>query len=254
MAKKNKTIVINLSNIGKRYASPIKKQEYFYALKNISLKITKGDKIGLTGDNGAGKTTLLKIITGITKPTSGSVYTKGKIVSLINLEAGFDEELSGRENIIFNSMLHGLSRSEAKAKEKTIIRFAGIGKFINAPFYTYSSGMRFRLAFSIAMASKPNIILIDEIFLAGDIKFQIKTLKMITSLSQRDDTTLIISSHHPLILRKFCTKFVILKHGKIIKGTMQNILKLTKQWNNFFTDIPETKLEKKLSKNPFYQR
>lgn len=254
MTKKNNTIVINLLNIKKRYVSPIKKHEYFYALKNISLKITKGDKIGLTGDNGAGKTTLLKIIAGITKATNGSIYTQGKIVSLINLEAGFDEELTGRENIVFNSMLHGLSKNEAMAKERAITRFAGIGNFIDAPFYTYSSGMRFRLAFSIAMASKPDIVLIDEIFLAGDIKFQIKTLKMITSLSKKDDTTLIISSHHPLILRKFCTKFVILKHGQIIKGTMQNILKLTKQWNDFFIDVPETKLEKKLSKSHFYQR
>jgi lipopolysaccharide transport system ATP-binding protein len=244
---------ITLENISKEYTTPNGNGKFF-ALKNINLEISRGDKIGISGMNGAGKTTLLKIISGITKPTTGKVTIKGKIVSLLDLGAGFDEELTGRENVMFNCMLHGMTKDEVKKNQSQIFSFAEIGNFIDAPFYTYSSGMKFRLAFAVTVSTKPDIILIDETFMSGDIDFQIKTLQKIESLSQNKELTLIMSSHYPLILRKCCKKFIFLNKGKISNNALDSITALSAKWNNFFTDIPLTKVEKKLVKNPFYQR
>ncbi|MFH1970837.1 MAG: ABC transporter ATP-binding protein [Patescibacteria group bacterium] len=247
-------VVIKLTNVSKKYPSPVIKGKYFYALKNVNLEVFSGAKIGITGDNGAGKSTLLKIISGITKPTSGKLFTKGKVVSLINLEAGFDEELTGRENIVFNCMLYGMTRDEAFSAQKEIIKFADIGKFIDAPFYTYSSGMRFRLAFSIAVSSNSDIFLIDEIFMSGDINFQIKTLQKIEILSKKKDVTFIMCSHYPLILKKYCDKFIFVKKGVIREPLIEDIENLSKKWNQFFSDVNLIKGEKKLLSDPYYIR
>lgn len=249
----NKT-VIKLTNVGKIYQLMLANGESFYAIKNLSLKIKKGEKIGLMGDNGAGKTTLLKLIAGITTPNEGKISVKGKIAALINLEAGFNQELTGRENIILNGMIYGMNLKEIKEKEKEIIDFSGIGDFIDAPFFTYSSGMRFRLAFAVALSTKPEIILLDEIFLNGDIDFQIKSLKKIEEITKNNKVTLIMASHHPLILRKFCNKFIVLKKGELLDSNFETILGLTQKWNNFFSDVPKTKIEEKMSGDNFYER
>lgn len=251
--KLGKTI-IKLDKVSKIYKLLIDKEEEFYAIRDLSLKIKEGEKIGLMGDNGAGKTTLLKLIAGVAETSKGKIEVKGKVVSLINLGAGFNEELTGRENIVLNGMIHGLTKEEALEASPNIIKFADIGRFIDAPFYVYSSGMRFRLALSVALATKPQIILMDEVFMAGDINFQIKTLKKIEEITKDKKVTLIMASHYPLILRKFCDRFIFLKKGRLVDSSMKNVLSLTKKWNEYFNDIPKIEIEEKMADGAYYQR
>lgn len=191
------------------------KKEKFIALKGVDLEIYKGEKVGIIGSNGSGKTTLLKIIAGITTMNTGKLFTAGKLVSLIDLSAGFHPELTGEENIYVNSLLVGMDRSEMKLKIKEIIKYADIGKFIDAPLYTYSSGMKLRLGFAIAVASNPDIIILDEEVSAGDEDFQRKSMKKINEFV-RDGKTLIVVSHWIDFLRKHCERIVWLESGKIV--------------------------------------
>ena len=212
-------IVIELRDISKKYLLNQHKStllgsmlnrhtnEDFWALQNINLTINRGDKIGIFGPNGAGKSTLLKIIAGITKPTSGSVFTRGKIVAFTNLEAGFDPDLTGIENIFLNGILIGMSKAEVKAKKEQIVNFADIGKFINVPFHTYSAGMKFRLAFAVAMASDCEILIMDEVFVAGDVSFQSKASQLLHSLQNQNHITTILCSHVPVLIWKFANTF-----------------------------------------------
>ncbi len=218
-------VVIELANISKKYTVSHQKPtlignllhparyEEFWALRNVNIKIKQGDKIGIIGPNGAGKSTLLKIIAGITKPTSGTVKTTGKIVALLDLEAGFHPDLSGEENIYLNGMLVGMTRSEISYKIQQIIKFADIGNFINVPFYTYSSGMKFRLAFAVAMASHCDILIIDEVFVVGDTKFQAKSLKILNSVQNKKNITTLICSHIPVSVWAFAQTYYKVDHG-----------------------------------------
>jgi len=236
MKPSKKEIIISLKEINKIY--PIGGGNKFHALKQTNLNIYKGDHIGIVGNNGAGKTTLLKIITGITKPTSGTIRTKGKIVSLIDLEAGFHPELSGKENIYINGMLVGMNRNEIKKNEKLIFKFANIGTFINEPFYTYSSGMKFRLAFAIAIVSKCDILIMDEIFASGDRNFQLKSFKLINKILADKNITLIICSHIYSYVAALSTKYYRLTNGVIKKITEHDILSQIKsndkKWEKIF--------------------
>lgn len=231
-----KDVVIKISGLGKKYSLPIGNKRDFWALKNLNLEIKKGEKVGLMGDNGAGKTTLLKLIAGLTVPNKGKLNAKGKIASLINLEAGFNLELTGRENIILNGMIYGMTKPEVKSKMEQIINFADIGEFIDAPFFTYSSGMRFRLALSVALAAEPDIILLDEIFLSGDVDFQIKTLKKIEEMVKNKKVTLLMASHHPVFVRKYCERFLFLRKGKLIDNGKEIITELNNKWNDYIFD------------------
>lgn len=240
------SISIKLTNIGKKYMvshqKPMliknilgkSKTEEFWALKNIDLKIKKGEKVGIIGPNGAGKTTLLKIIAGISTPSSGEVRTYGKVVSLVHLTAGFHPDFSGKENIFLNGMLAGMSRKEIKKKYKKIVEFADIGEFIDAPFYAYSDGMKFRLAFSIAMASKCDILLMDEVFVSGDVDFQQKTLFAIKDFHRKSNITTIVCSHIPAFVWLLSDVFYELDKGRMRKKPAGEISKLLKnqarQW------------------------
>ena len=231
------SISIKLTNIGKKYMVSHQKSmliknilgksktEEFWALKKINLTIKEGEKIVIFGPNGAGKTTLLKIISGITLPTIGKLETKGKIVSLINLQAGFHPELTGKENIILNGMLSRMSKDEIRKKESQIIKFADVGKFIDAPFYTYSSGMKFRLAFSIAAASECKILIIDEIFISGDVNFQKKILTEIRDVQEKRNITTILCSHFPIFLWEFSEAFYELNRGVLALQSKDDVLK-----------------------------
>lgn len=218
--KISKEIVISLSNIGKKYivihekptlaedisrALRFQKKEEYWALQNVNLKIYKGEKIGFYGPNGIGKTTLLKIIAGISAPTVGSVFTKGRIISLIDLEAGFHPDLTGQENIFLNGLVIGMSHNEIETKFKQIVNFAGIGDFITAPLYTYSSGMKLRLGFSVAIHADPEILLLDEAMNMGDEAFQHKT-KEIFSKMLKKQITIVMVSHQIEYLNAMCTK------------------------------------------------
>ncbi len=192
------------------------KNETFWALKDINLTIQRGEKVGIMGPNGSGKTTLLKIIAGITTPTSGMVETNGKIVSLIDLEAGFHLDLTGEQNIYLNGMLLGMNKRAIENTIDKIIAFAGIGKFIDTPLFTYSEGMKLRLGFSVAIHANPDIFLLDEGMNVGDSDFQEKTSKKIRDI-YHSGKSIIIVSHWLEYIKKNCDRIITLHKGKIVQ-------------------------------------
>lgn len=165
--------------------------EKFTVIKNFSLTVNRGEFILITGTNGSGKTTLLKLIAKITEPNSGTIKTIGKVVPLIELGAGFNYELTGEENIIINATILGIPKSKIKEIEPKIINFSGIKKFINVPLKRYSSGMISRLAFSIAVFSEPDILLLDEVFAVGDEKFRKKSIAKLKEFNNKKVTILL---------------------------------------------------------------
>jgi len=221
------SIAIRLKNVSKKYIIHHQKptlvekiingkDEEFWALKNVNMEINKGEKVGIIGPNGSGKTTLLKIIAGITSQTSGKIITDGKIVSLIDLEAGFHPDLIGEQNIYLNGMVLGMSKLEIKDKISQIIDFADIGQFIDVPMFTYSEGMKLRLGFSVAVHADPDILILDESMNAWDIDFQKKAQKKIEEFFKMGKTILIVT-HWLDFVRKNCNKVITLEKGRISK-------------------------------------
>ena len=197
-----------LNPFGHRYSKD------FYALKNVSFEISRGETVGIIGKNGAGKSTLLKIITGVLTPTSGEVHINGSIASLLELGAGFNPELSGIENIFLNGMLMGRTKREMSNLLPNIKKFANIGEFIYQPVKTYSSGMFSRLAFATNVFVEPDILIVDEALSVGDTRFQIKCMKKIKELMERG-TAILFVSHDMNIIRRFCTRAIWLNSGCI---------------------------------------
>lgn len=222
MSKQN-NIAIQLTDVSKKYEIHHEKptlvekfvkgrNETFWALKDVNLSIKKGERVGIIGPNGSGKTTLLKIIAGITSNTTGSVKTHGKIVSLIDLTAGFHADLSGYQNIYLNGMLLGLSKKEIDRKLNAIIAFADIKQFIDAPLFTYSSGMVLRLGFAVAVHTNPDILVLDENLNVGDKYFQEKARKKLDALFRKNKTFIIVS-HTPALLEQLCERFIVVDKG-----------------------------------------
>lgn len=212
------------------------KAESFCALKNINLKIKKGERIGILGSNGSGKTTLLKIISGITYPTSGEVKTEGKLVSLIDLEAGFHPDLTGIQNIYLNGMIIGMNKNEISKKLNKIISFADVGSFINAPIFTYSEGMKLRLGFSVAINSDPDILAIDENLSVGDENFAKKSTASIFDMFKKGKT-IIVASHNLDFIQKTCDNALLLKNGKIfLEGKPKNVISKYHSTTKFVND------------------
>ena len=192
----------------------LRPDELVTALDNVSFSVEKGTTFGVIGENGSGKSTLLKVITGIAKPTSGSVIVDGKVSALIELGAGFHPEISGRENIFINGIMLGLSKKEITDKFDDIVRFAELEEFIDAPVKTYSSGMHMRLGFSVAINVNPDILLIDEVLAVGDASFVPKCLDRIDDFRRRKKTILFVS-HDLSTVEKICDRVIWLKNGKI---------------------------------------
>ena len=192
----------------------LRPDELVTALDSVNFKVEKGKTFGVIGENGSGKSTLLKVITGITKPTSGKVTVNGKVSALIELGAGFHPEISGRENVFINGIMLGLSKKEINDKFDEIVRFAELEEFIDAPVKTYSSGMHMRLGFSIAINVNPEILLIDEVLAVGDASFVPKCLDKIDDFRRRKKTILFVS-HDLSTVEKICDRVVWLKDGKI---------------------------------------
>lgn len=190
------------------------KSEDFWALTDVSFDVEKGDVIGIIGHNGAGKSTLLKVISGIMKPTKGTIEAHGNIVPMLELGSGFDMELSGRENIYLNGAILGYSEEFLNEKYDEIVAFSELGNFIEAPLRTYSSGMLARLAFSVACIVEPEILIVDEILSVGDADFQEKSRARMMDL-MTDGTTVFFVSHSLKQIRQMCNKVVWLEHGKI---------------------------------------
>ena len=190
------------------------KSEDFWALTDVSFDVEKGDVIGIIGHNGAGKSTLLKVISGIMKPTKGTIEAHGNIVPMLELGSGFDMELYGRENIYLNGAILGYSEEFLNEKYDEIVAFSELGNFIEAPLRTYSSGMLARLAFSVACIVEPEILIVDEILSVGDADFQEKSRARMMEL-MTGGTTVFFVSHSLKQIREMCNKVVWLEHGKI---------------------------------------
>ena len=193
-----------------------KKKEYFYALKNVSFSIKKGEVVGIIGSNGAGKSTLLKVVSGVMKPTTGKVKVNGVISPMIELGAGFDPELTARENIYLNGAVLGYSRSFLDKKFEEIVEFSELREFLDVPVKNFSSGMTAKLAFSIATIVNPEILIVDEILSVGDIKFQEKSKQKMMDMI-KGGTTVLYVSHSLEAIKSLCTRVVWIEHGEVVK-------------------------------------
>ncbi len=193
-----------------------KKKEYFWALQDISFKVDKGEVVGLIGSNGAGKSTLLKIVSGVMKPTKGKVTVNGVISPMIELGAGFDQELTARENIFLNGAILGYSKEFLESKFDEIVEFSELKDFLDVPVKNFSSGMTAKLAFSIATIVNPEILIVDEILSVGDIKFQEKSKNKMLEMI-KGGTTVLYVSHSLSSIKELCDKVVWIEHGKMIK-------------------------------------
>lgn len=193
-----------------------KKNEYFWALKNVTFNVEKGDVVGLIGSNGAGKSTLLKVVSGVMKPTSGKVEVDGVISPMIELGAGFDQNLTARENIYLNGAILGYSKKFLDSKFDEIVEFSELKDFLDVPVKNFSSGMTAKLAFSIATIVDPEILIVDEILSVGDLRFQEKSKNKMMELI-KGGTTVLYVSHSLQSIKELCNKVVWLDHGKVVK-------------------------------------
>jgi len=236
---KNLTKIYNLYDSPKdrlkEALNPFKKSYHhiFYALKDINFKVKKGERVGIIGKNGAGKSTLLKIITGVLTPTSGEVEVNGKIASLLELGAGFNPEMSGRENIYLNGTIMGFTKEEIDKRIDSILSFANIGEFIEQPVKMYSSGMFARLAFSVAINVEPDILIVDEALSVGDIHFQNKCIRKMEEIGEAG-TTILFVSHDIQAINKFCNYVIWLNDGVIKRsGEPSDILENYKSFMSY---------------------
>ena len=197
-------------------AKVTRKLEYneFEALKHVSFDVRRGEVVGLIGHNGAGKSTMLKVISGILKPTEGSVTVRGNIAPMLELGSGFDFDMTGRENIFLNGAILGYSKEFLESKYQEIVDFSEIGQFMDMPLRNYSSGMIARLAFSIATVVVPEILIVDEVLSVGDADFQDKSRRRMMELMS-GGTTVLFVSHSLQQIRQMCTRAVWLEHGVV---------------------------------------
>ena len=206
-----------ISNIKEYIIKRLKKRlqvSYFTALDDVSFSVKRGEVLGLIGHNGAGKSTILKVISGIVRPTKGSVHIRGNIVPMLELGSGFDFDMTGRENIYLNGAILGYSEEFLKSKYDEIVEFSEIGQFIDLPLRNYSSGMVARLGFAIATVVEPEILIVDEVLAVGDANFQEKSKKRMMNLMS-GGTTVLFVSHSLAQIRELCDHVVWMDHGKV---------------------------------------
>lgn len=220
-------------------------KEDFWALKGVSFDVKQGEKVGIIGKNGAGKSTLLKIISRITEPTDGKIEFYGKISSMLEVGTGFNNELTGRENIYLNGAILGMTKAEIDEKFDDILEFSEVGIFIDTPVKRYSSGMFVRLAFAVASHLEPDILLVDEVLAVGDTRFQKKCIKKMKSIADSGKTILFVS-HQMNTIRQLCDRVIVLKEGQVIyDGDVEGGIRiynseayLEKQLHYDYTDLP----------------
>ena len=235
------TVAIQISEVSKRFIlrkqRPFLLHEFvrklygrrnpadeFWALKEVSFTIQKGESVGIIGHNGAGKSTLLSLIIGSARPTHGHIQVEGRIGALLELGAGFHPDLTGRENIFLNASLLGLSHETIARQFQSIIDFSELGEFIDVPIRNYSSGMHVRLGFSVAIHIDPDILIMDEALAVGDANFQQKCLAKIEDMKSRGKTLLLVS-HGMESIQKLCSKAVWLEHGtKVLEGPVGEVI------------------------------
>ena len=210
-----------------------------HAVKGVTFDVEEGEIVGLVGRNGSGKSTLLRAIAGVFSPDSGTIDTKGKSVSLLAIGVGFQNELTGRDNIYLSGMLMGYSQEEINKKYQDIVDFSELEEFIDYPVKSYSSGMHSKLAFSISAFLEPDIILIDEVLSVGDRYFKKKSYKKVEELISRDDKTVIIVSHNSETIRNLCDRVVWLEKGKVMEiGDTETVLS---KYNEYMDGISAKK-------------
>ena len=222
----NVSVRFNLKKQGrlslKKYFQDLKNRELmfqeFWALKDISFDVEKGDRLGVLGLNGAGKSTLLKVVSGVMKPSKGSVTTKGKIVPLLELSTGFDRNYTARENIFLRGAVLGYPTKYMEDRFEEIVDFAEIKDFLNVPVSNYSSGMRAKLGFSISTMVDPDILILDEVLSVGDAKFKRKSFKKMKGMIKNKDSTVLFVSHSLNQVKKLCNKAILLENGRLTMG------------------------------------
>ncbi len=190
--------------------------EYVWALQGINFEVKQGEILGIIGKNGAGKSTLLKILSRVTSPTTGSIKTKGRIASLLEVGTGMHPELTGRENIFLNGAILGMTKAEIKGKIDEIVEFSGCQMFIDTPVKRYSSGMRVRLGFAVAAFLEPEIMVVDEVLAVGDAEFQKKAIGKMKDISEGGGKTVLFVSHNMASIQVLCTRLVVLDNGQVL--------------------------------------
>jgi lipopolysaccharide transport system ATP-binding protein len=214
------------------------KPEDFWALDNITFDVAEGDSLAVVGRNGAGKSTLLKLLSKISSPTKGTITTRGRVASLLEVGTGFHPELTGKENIFFNGSLLGMRRREILQKFEDIVEFSGVEKFLDTPLKHFSSGMQLRLAFAVAAFLEPEIMIIDEVLAVGDAEFQKKCMGKMADVS-KSGRTIIFVSHNMAAVENLCTRAILLDQGKIIKDDL--VLPVVRHYQNLFSAGNRTK-------------
>jgi teichoic acid transport system ATP-binding protein len=202
------------------------------ANNDLSFKIRRGEAVAFLGSNGAGKSTCLKMITGVTYPTSGEITVNGRVSALLELKAGFDKNLTGRENIRLRGQIMGLTQDEIEEIEPRVVKFAGLGVYIDQPYRTYSSGMRSRLGFAFAVSVDPEILIIDEALSVGDRKFRRKCIKRMRKIMNDENVTVLFVTHSTSAAKEFCSRGIVLDHGsKIFDGELDEAIALYDKMN-----------------------
>lgn len=205
--------------------------DYVWALQDINFEVQRGEVLGIIGKNGAGKSTLLKILSKVTAPTTGSIKSRGRIASLLEVGTGFNGEMTGRENIFLNGAILGMTKKEITSKLDEIIEFSGCERYIDTPVKRYSSGMTVRLAFAVAAFLEPEILVVDEVLAVGDAEFQKKAIGKMQDISKGEGRTVLFVSHNMAAVKSLCTRGIVLEHGKVIfEGNVEEAV------NKYFDD------------------
>jgi homopolymeric O-antigen transport system ATP-binding protein len=246
----NDDVVVSVKNVSKKFCKNLKRsmaygisdlsknlfgiksnsaelrKDEFWAVNNVNFELKKGETLGIMGANGSGKSTLLRLLTGIFPPDKGEIAIKGQVAALIAIGAGFHPHMTGRENIFLNGTILGYEKIELKQKFDEIVEFSDIGDFLDAPIATYSSGMRVKLGFSIAVHRVPDLLLIDEVLAVGDLNFRLKSYKKLSEV-MKQGTTVILVSHNDIAIKSVCEKMAILHRSQIddIGNTDEMIIK-----------------------------
>ena len=233
--------LIELKKLSKAQDSSIKIEGYLWALKDINFKSQSNEIIGIIGTNGSGKSTLLKILSKITRPTTGNVRLKGKVASILEVGTGFHHELTGKDNIYLNGSVMGMKKNEIDAKYDEIIEFSGINEYIDTPIKRYSSGMRVRLAFSVAAHLDPDILIVDEVLAVGDVEFQKKCLGKIGDVAQSGRTVFFVS-HDLNAVMSLCNRVIWIDKGKLMndgepKKVIQSYIDSSSKISNSTVDL-----------------
>lgn len=200
--------------------------DYVWSLRDINFEINQGDSVGIIGRNGAGKSTLLKILSQVTQPTTGKIYTKGRIASLLEVGTGFHPEMTGRENIFLNGAILGMRKHEIQRKLDEIIAFSGVERYIDTPVKRYSSGMYVRLAFAVAAHLESEILIVDEVLAVGDAEFQKKCLGKMNDVSKGEGRTVLFVSHNMAAVKSLCNRGILLENGAVkkISNNIENLV------------------------------